>query len=408
MPQRSAPHIVTPEGFAERIETETRHLLRYLDLSRGDELLVDLGDRTLTLLEKLRHHEARRAALLTEATQAADYDELARCERELTALEIARFREIASVPALHRHCTDHRDLLAARTMTLVAAEMVERGHGAPPAPHALISMGSDGREEQTLITDQDYLLVYGDGEASHDGYFRLFAEILVERLAEVGFKKCDGNIMPSNPIWRGSLQQWHRRLLAIVRYEFEDYAKNLMDLIVLSDARYVAGERELAEQLIEMIRDFEQNYFQVIWGMARAATEMKVGLGWFKRLWVEPKGEFKGLFNVKLLGWAPLVMNVRILAVNLALPATSTLERLRLLAEAKSLAPATAAGLREAYHLLTRLRIELQIRCLRGEQGESHHLDPQHLSSEERTQLREGLLAIEELQKMIHTNFAIL
>jgi len=64
-------------------------------------------------------------------------------------------------------------------------------------------MGSDGREEQTLITDQDYLIAYADGgNAATDDYFRIFSELLVERLAEVGFAKCTGDIMPSNPTWR--------------------------------------------------------------------------------------------------------------------------------------------------------------------------------------------------------------
>ncbi len=138
----------------------------------------------------------------------------------------------------------------------------------------------------------------------------------MERLAEVGFAKCTGDIMPSNPTWRGSLQQWKRRLMAIVRYEYEEYAKNLMDLIVLSDARFVAGDAATAAELIEMIRDFEQSYFQVIWGMARQATEMKVGVSMFGQIWTDREGEHRGLFNVKLLGWAPLVMNIRILAVN--------------------------------------------------------------------------------------------
>ena len=60
-----------------------------------------------------------------------------------------------------------------------------------------------------------------------------------------------------------------------------------MDLIVLSDARYVAGDQELADSLIELIRGLEQDYFQALWGMAKAATEMKLALGFLKRIWTE-------------------------------------------------------------------------------------------------------------------------
>lgn len=408
MPQRSPYIRPTAATFADRMQAETADFLRQLDREAGAALLLDLNQRMLAELDRIRTLEALRAVLIEEIDCTSDYSRLREIEEKLTHLEVERFEAAQSVPGLHHSCTEYRDLLADRTLQLVEQEL-QATHGVAPCPMALISMGSDGREEQTLITDQDYLLVYGDdGGETADDYFRSFSELLVERLAEVGFKKCTGDIMPSNPIWRGSVHQWNRRLLAIVRYEFEDYAKNLMDLIVLSDARFVGGDRMLGDSLIELIREFEQNYFQVIWGMAKAATEMQVGLGWFKRIWTERSGEFKGLFNVKLLGWAPLVMNVRILAVNLGIPATSTLQRLELLEQAKSLSPTSTAGLCEAYHVLTRHRIRLQIRCLRGEFASSYYLDPKQLSSAETDELRQALLQIEDLQKIIHSNFSIL
>lgn len=218
---------------------------------------------------------------------------------ELNQLELERFLLIPSVHELHRSCTEFRDLLAHRVMEAVFAEMDAAGLVRPPVSFALISMGSDGREEQTLITDQDNLIVYGDGggEAA-DGYFTEFSSRLVDRLEEAGFKRCTGDIMPTNQTWRGSFSQWRKRLFSIVRYEVEDIGKNTMDLIVMSDARYVAGDRKLASELIDMIRNMERDYFQVLWGMAKAATEMKLALGFMKRIWTEGTGEHKGEFNV--------------------------------------------------------------------------------------------------------------
>jgi len=66
----------------------------------------------------------------------------------------------------------------------------------------------------------------------------------------------------------------------------------------MSDARYVAGDKKLASELIDMIRTMEQDYFQVLWGMAKAATEMKLALGFMKRIWTEGTGDHKGEFNV--------------------------------------------------------------------------------------------------------------
>lgn len=336
------------------------------------------------------------------------YPVLLQKHEELNNLEMERFLKVQSVPTLHLSCTEYRDLLARRALQLVEEELENAGQGRAPQPYSLISMGSDGREEQTLITDQDYLIVYADGGGEEaDAYFKAFSELLVDRMAEIGFKKCTGNIMPSNPTWRGSYSQWRKKLLSIVRYEYEDYAKNLMDLIVLSDARYVAGDEKLANELVDMIRSLEQDFFQVLWGMAKAATEMKLALGFMKRLWTEGSGEHKGEFNVKLLAWAPLVMNVRILSINQGVPATSTLKRIELLEKEGSFSRSTASGLTDAYHILTRHRILLQIRVIKGIQKDSYYLNPYQLDADERERIRQALLRIEELQRIIHANFHI-
>lgn len=345
---------------------------------------------------------------LHERIGSTDCSELRRIHDDFNRIEMERFLLTNSVPALHRNCTHYRDIIATRAMELVEAEMEGAGWHLPGIPSALISMGSDGREEQTLITDQDYLIVYGDGGGdAADNYFQAFSALLVDRLEEAGFKKCTGDIMPTNPTWRGSFAQWRRRLLSIVRYEFDDYAKNMMDLIVLSDARYVAGDRDLAERLVSMIREMEKEFFQVLWGMAKAATEMRLALGFMKRLWTEGSGEHKGEFNLKLLAWAPLVMNIRILAINQGIPATNTADRITLLEKDGSFSAAISRELQDAYRILTKHRILLQINVIKGVQNNSYYLNPYQLPSEERERIRHAIIRIEELQRIIHTNFSI-
>lgn len=326
----------------------------------------------------------------------------------LNQMELEKFLLIPSVSDLHFSCTQYRDLLAHHVLETVITEMDTSGLARPAVPFALISLGSDGREEQTLITDQDNLIVYGDGGGEEaDLYFKEFSNRLVDRLEEAGFKRCTGDIMPTNQTWRGSLSQWRKRLFSIVRYEVEDIGKNTMDLIVMSDARFVAGDQKLASELIHMIRTMERDYFQVLWGMAKAATEMKLALGFMNRIWTEGSGDHKGEFNVKLLAWAPLVMNVRILSINESIPATSTLERISLLEAGGSFSASFAHDLIDAYHVLTRQRILIQIKALKGIQRDSYYLNPYQLPTIEREQIRHAMIKIEELQKIIHANFHI-
>lgn len=399
----------TTEAFIDDLLHQVHDVAAFLGSKEISRLYTSVRDGIAAEISCYEEAAGREQALRAEIPRQSDTTLLRSIHDQLNELEMERFLRTYSVPGLHKSCTEYRDLLAGHALRLTCEEMAGRDKGEAPAPFALISTGSDGREEQTLITDQDYLIVYGDdGGKAADAWFADFSVALVERLAEMGFKKCTGDMMPSNPTWRGSLSQWKKRLQAIVRYEFADYAKNLMDLIVLSDARHVAGDERLAATLIHTIRGLEQDYFQVLWGMAKAATEMRLALGFLKRLWTEGSGEHKGEFNIKLLAWAPLVMNVRILAINHGIPATSTLKRIRLLQDERSFSPSMADGLSEAYHVLTRYRILLQIKTLKGIQKDSYYLNPYELPTEEREKIRQAILRIEELQKTIHINFHVM
>ena len=241
MPQLITPPQQSDSEILQDLMGSVHDFLPLLERAEISRLLEALEQSARDELVPFREFAQRQQTLLDAIPRENDPGALLRLHEGLNALEMERFLRYFSVSALHENCTAYRDLLAGRALELVEQEMPSP----PRLPFALISMGSDGREEQTLITDQDYLIVYGDGGgAQADVYFKEYSERLVERLAEIGFKKCTGGIMPSFDNWRGSLNQWQRRLLSIARYECEDIGKNLMDLIVISDARYVAGDGE--------------------------------------------------------------------------------------------------------------------------------------------------------------------
>ncbi len=141
--------------------------------------------------------------------------------------------------------------------------------------------------------------------------------------------------------------------------------------------------------------------------MAKAATEMKLALGFMKRLWTESSGEHRGEFNLKLLAWAPLVMNVRILAINQGISVSNTVQRITSLEKEGSFSAAVAADLRAAYDVLTKHRILLQIKVIKGIQHNSYYLNPYQLPTEERERIRHAIIRVEELQRIIHANFNI-
>ncbi|MEI6305800.1 MAG: DUF294 nucleotidyltransferase-like domain-containing protein, partial [Deltaproteobacteria bacterium] len=95
---------------------------------------------------------------LIKQVDVAGCQELRSIHDHFNRIEMERFLLTCSVKALHANCTHYRDEIATRALKLVAIEMESSGRPLPEIPFALVSMGSDGREEQTLITDQDYLI----------------------------------------------------------------------------------------------------------------------------------------------------------------------------------------------------------------------------------------------------------
>jgi hypothetical protein len=229
-----------------------KELTRYCTVEEIAESLQQIRTDLAVVRRRFEVWDAQ-SALQQGLIATADAVQLQHIHDELNRIELERYIASQSVSNLHRSCTHYRDLLAQRALQIVTEDMVAAGYGEPPLSYSLISVGSDGREEQTLITDQDYLIVYDDGGGDEaDSWFVEFGNRLVDCLERIGFKRCTGDIMTSNPTWRGSYSQWRKRLFAIVRFEVEDFAKNMMDLIVLSDARHVAGNHALGEKLIDL------------------------------------------------------------------------------------------------------------------------------------------------------------
>lgn len=170
---------------------------------------------------------------------------------------------------------------------------------------ALIAVGSQGRHEQTLFTDQDYLFFHGDSAAENaeygdtaSEYFGTLGSIFVKILEETGIRKCRSGIRPDNDEWRGSPEEWRQRLVMTARFQHDDWAKSILKLIILTDARHIAGDRELGNRFAPFVRAQINKNFQTIRSMARVAGAMRLPNGFIRRFAVEAVGPDKGSFNL--------------------------------------------------------------------------------------------------------------
>lgn len=278
--------------------------------------------------------------------------------------------------------------------------------GPPPAKFVFMALGSEGRKEQTLRTDQDNAIIYedlsGERRETARAYFLRLGQEVCDELAEVGFAYCDGDLMAKNPKWTHSLSHWqanYRRWIA------EPGGENALIGGTFFDCRAIYGEvtllQELRRSILATLEGGAGAFFMVL---GRASLVNKVPLSLFGGFQLTEQGPRKGL-NLKR------AMNIitdfaRLYALQQQLPATNTGERLRQLAIKGVLPNGELDELLQAYYFMMRLRLTHQSRQLQAGQLPDNLLDPEVLSKIERVTLREIFRLMEKYQKRVSVVFA--
>ncbi|HEX16518.1 MAG: hypothetical protein DRG33_02920 [Deltaproteobacteria bacterium] len=390
-------------------------------------LLEDLEHQLKGEEAPLRSFEGRFQKLLQQISKAG-IEQLKELHDEIGHMAIEAFRESRSVREVHALCTEGRDAIARRVLELVEEEMDAEGWGGPPGPYAWMSMGSSGREEETLYTDQDNLLVYDDDPQRIRGimerdellrrcllkmtgavrplteddvigeYYEIFSSKVVHKLEKVGIERCRGGVMPVNEKWRASIKGWKDRILGKVR--LGKGPLSVLDLIILMDLRPVGGELKLGEELVGFALTHLVENRDLVNEMMSSALLIPLPLGLFRRFITEKTGPHKGKINLKLGGWAPLVLVVRVMARTYGIRDNNTFKRIEALREREVLSPEFASELSEAFYVLMRLRISRQGELLERKDGEDpNYIAPYDLPLEEQKELKHALKVVEELQK---------
>ncbi|APE31447.1 cyclic nucleotide-binding protein [Halomonas aestuarii] len=262
----------------------------------------------------------------------------------------------------------------------------------------LIVMGSEGRGEQILKTDQDNGLILADDLEWPDCHDQM--QRLTETLIELGYPPCPGNIMVSNPEWVGTETQWRAR---IAHWAASRDGESLMRLAIMLDAHAVAGNPALLERLREELFERCSRDEILLSYFARTALRFSTPLTLFGSLKKPQHG-----VDIKKGGIFPIVHGVRTLALERRITATSTLDRLEALVADGRLDERFAEDLGEALSLFTELR--LRQRLARRDDPESKGGEPdrvvvQELSSLERDLLREALHIVKEFKQRLSHRF---
>jgi CBS domain-containing protein len=255
--------------------------------------------------------------------------------------------------------------------------------GAPPAPFAWLVLGSEGRMEQTLITDQDNALAYADEGAAHRDWFQSFADRIGEDLERAGFPPCPGGRMARR--WHGTLSEWKARIE-------ESIAERPHDAGVFFDLRRVAGDLDVTP-LEELLAEASRRKLFVR-RLARAALSLEPPATLMLRL----RGK-SSTVDLKLHGIVPVVLLARCYALDVGSDARGTQERLDAALRQGLMAEGTHGAVSESYRFLLGLRLRAQLRMLAEGLPVDNEVALSDLTAIERSRLKESFRAIKGWQE---------
>jgi CBS domain-containing protein len=369
--------------------------MRHLLLTAADGSLfnvVSQGD--------LYGMQAADSARLANAILAAgSVDELAGRALAVRRFAARRLAEGTGAEALCESLSALNDLI-----TLQAIELIEAQFDLPYVPWSWLVFGSEGRLEQTLVTDQDNGIVFvATGEAEAETLrqaFLPFARAVNEALHRCGFPLCKGDVMASNPAWCLSLDEWKRKFFGWIAVP-EPPA--LLNATIFFDFRSLFGRDELSVSLHRWLRQQVAAHPAFLRALTEFALEQEPPLNWLRAFRFDSNPEYPKTIDLKSQGARLFVDAARVIALANGIEHSNTAERLRSARATLRLPVEEEAALVAAFYQIQRLRLQSQIGGVFPDAA--NRVDPKRLHELDRHILKEVFRQAGKLQQRLRVEY---
>ena len=338
--------------------------------------------------------------LVTDLSRKQDISQLQGAFTEVTRLA-ARFGERgASAQEVSAMITLGADAIAQRLLALG-----EEKFGPAPVPYAFVVVGSQGRQEMGLASDQDNALVLDNSydEAAHGEYFQKLTEFVCYGLADAGQILCPGDMMAMNPQWRMTQSQWEDTFAEWVGAPEPDA---LLHSQVFFDFRTIAGDRQLGDNVHSTAVQLAHGSRRLHAHLASLAARREPPLTFFNGLVVERSGEYAHTLNVKKGGTAGIVQMARLYSLARGDSTVDTVSRLAR-AGGDTVSAKGAADLADAFEFLRSVTLKHQITQLHDGQEPDYQISPKSLARLEREHLRDAFQIIKNMQTALATKYPV-
>ena len=345
----------------------------------------------LEQLDLLSHFANHTHLIAASIDRAINIDELHNAQRSLTHLISSLTSKGVKIRYISKLVSQLNAKMYAKVFEMVVPLELQ-------TKCALIVMGSEGRGEQILRTDQDNALIIAESEdeAQFEPYMMRFNEYLLQ----LGFPKCSGNVMVSNPYWRRSVSGY-KTVISQWMESLDDEA--LLALSIFLDASCVAGD----EQLLITCRAYVCEHFEgrsdVLAHLAKSALAFETPLTLFSRF-VLGTALHEGELDIKKGGIFAIVHGIRVLALEHKILSTNTTQRIKELNNAGLFDKRFASELIEAYDTLLGIRLRSMLSQQQKSQ-EQNYVNPNLFSKTDRDLLKDAFRIVNTFKKFLTYHF---
>ncbi|AMF95538.1 cyclic nucleotide-binding/CBS domain-containing protein [Vibrio fluvialis] len=397
-------HAVMLDGFA--LDTPVGQIATFpvLHVDEGDFLFNAMVMMTRQRVKRLMVCEGNQAVGILDMIQILSAFSTHSHVLTLAIARASSVEELALASNKQRQLVESLLSRGVRTrfvMELISAvneQIIEKAFElvVPPALHdhcCLIVLGSEGRGEQILKTDQDNALIIKDGLEWHQ--CQPIMNELSHTLLQLGYPLCPGKVMVNNPKWVKSQAAWKQTLTDWVKAA---RSEQVMDIAIMADAHAVAGNKELLTQVKQHLHHLMADQELILTEFTRPALNFSVPLTLFGNV----KNSKSGL-DIKQGGIFPIVHGIRALSLEHNIEVNNTFERIETLVKRKVLEQETGDNLSEALKQFFKLRLAQQL----SNQHSANTLDLKQLDRAERDLLRHSLHVVKKFKQWLGYHYQI-
>jgi len=389
-------HISVAEAQIAMLQHKITHLCITKDGTPNSELKGILSEHDIVVI-----HGNNPSVLIKEVKRVKSVEDLKYIRDKAENLLLGYLEQNVPIFFVSKIITAINNAITKKVIAISLQEMDQE----PPTTFGWLAIGSQGRKEQLLLTDQDNALVYEDvskeKQPEVQQYFLKLSNKITEKLNSIGFEFCPANMMASNPKWCLTISEWKKQFDNWITKPDED---KIMLCTIFFDYDLIYGNKDLVDEMSESIFKSIEKYEIFLNFLALNAIKNPPPLSFFRQFLVEHSGEHKDQFDIKARALMPLVDAARLLVLsNNIKDFNNTIFRFEKLAELEPQNKDLYDSCISAFKILLRFRTQQGLK----NNDSGRFIDLNLLHKGDKLKLKSCFKPIKDIQELISVRFKL-